>query len=105
MSSINQLLALLINFIFGFIMFYINVINYKFIKEETLVFKVLISLIFMIDYTIIYLLIFYKCFSGVLHPYYFLTFSLGYFFGYTLKLHVKMTSIVKKYIDFIKKKL
>lgn len=87
-----QIISLIINFIYGFSLFYLSYLNYLFIKKEPLIVKILITLVFMLDYTIIYLIIFYKLTSGMMHIYYLLLFILGYFIGYK----VKDKNIIKK---------
>ena len=84
-----QIISLIINFIYGFSLFYLSYLNYLFIKKEPLI---LITLVFVLDYTIIYLIIFYKLTSGMMHIYYLLLFILGYFIGYK----VKDKNIIKK---------
>ena len=80
-----QLKALLINFIYGFILFFLSYINYIFIKKEAPIVKVLITLLFMFDYAIVYLIIFYNLTSGIFHIFYLFLFILGYYVGYVVK--------------------
>lgn len=96
-----QLISLLINFIYGFILFFLSYINYLFIEKEPLLVKILITLVFMLDYTFLYLIIFYKLTSGIFHIFYLFIFILGYYVGYIFKIN----SVFKKTIDLIIKKI
>lgn len=97
-----QLLLLIINFIYGFIIFFATIINYYFIKNETRLVKFLLTTLFTLDFTILYLIIVYKINYGIFHFYYLLAFLLGYYFAYNTKKYVKITTIKKKSIDIDK---
>lgn len=105
MTAWLQLLTIVINVIYGFILFFITYLNYLFIKDEPVIVKILITLVFMLDYTFIYLIIFYKLTSGIFHIYYLPAFMLGYYIAYKLKWHVKVLSKIKELIDFTIEKL
>ena len=94
-----QLSLLGINFIYGMFIFGITIINYYFIKNETILVKLLVTSLFTIDFTIIYLILIYKVNFGIFHFYYLLAFSGGYYLAFIIKSHVKIMTIAKKMID------
>ena len=96
-----QLLALLINFLYGFILFFLSYINYLFIKKEPVLVKILITVVFMLDYTFVYLVIFYRLTSGIFHIFYLFLFILGYYTAYKFKVN----GILKKIFNLIVKKI
>ena len=104
MSSRLQLLMLCINYIYGFCFFYIILINYNFIKNEVLLLRIIITVLCIMDITILYLIIVYKFTYGVFHIYYLITFILGYMNAISVKKHVKLTINVQKLIDTIKRR-
>ena len=102
MSSLVQLYLLGVNFFYGFLIFIITVINHYFIKNETVIVKCLLTLLFAIDFTILYLILIYKINYGMFHLYYLFAFGGGYYLAYVLKKHVKIVPMFKKIIDNIK---
>lgn len=99
-----QLKALLINFIYGFVLFFLSYINYLFIKKEASILKILITLLFMFDYAIVYLVIFYKLTSGIFHIFYLFLFVLGYYIAYKIKTKKLLFKLYNKLKNKIPKK-
>jgi len=95
---------LVINFSYGLMVFGVCIINYFFIKNEVPIVKFLLTLIFALDFSILYLIIIYKLNFGMFNYYYLLAFTAGFYSGYIIKKHVNMTTIVKRIIDFIRSK-
>lgn len=91
---------LLYNFLFGYITYYINVLNYKMIKDEAKILKVIITMLFAFNMSIIYILGVYKLCNGIYHIYYLLLYFIGYYVSYKLRNHVKILSKKIKSIDF-----
>ena len=102
MNILDQLKAIGFNFIYGFIIYYVIIINYYFIKNEVLILKLLISFLFLIDFTAVYLIIIYKLNYGVFSFYYLITFVLGYILSIKIKKYVNQVIIKKKTIDIEK---
>ncbi len=94
-----QIISLLINFIYGFILFYLAYLNYIFIKKEPILVKFLITILFMLDYFFVYIIIFYKLTNGVLHIFYLFLFVLGFYLGYILK----VSNVYKKGLGILHK--
>lgn len=102
MNILSQITALCFNFVFGFIIYYAVILNYLFIKNEVLILKILISFLFLIDFTVLYIIIIYKLNYGLFHIYYIIVFVLGYILSITVKNHVKIMIMKKKTIDIKK---
>lgn len=85
MSASMQLLMIGVNFFYGLIIFLATIINYYFIKNETILVKILLTILFTLDFTILYLIIVYKINYGIFHLYYLFAFSGGFYLGYFLK--------------------
>lgn len=105
MSAGMQLLLLGVNFLYGALVFIGTWINYYFIKNETILVKILLTSLFAIDFTILYLVLIYKINYGIFNYYYFISFSLGFYFSFLIKKRVNITTIAKCVIDFLKKRL
>lgn len=101
MTSLMQLAMLSINLVYGFIVFWVVILNYFFIKNETILVKVLLTSLFSLDFTILYLILIYKINNGIFHLYYLLAFGIGFYLGYKLKSCVKILTIKQKLIDRI----
>jgi hypothetical protein len=98
-----QIIALLFNFLYGVIFYYVVLINYHFIKKEVVLLKIIITLLFLFDFTCLYLIMMYKINYGSFHIYYLLMFVLGYLSSLSVKNRVKKTHIYQKLIDTFKK--
>jgi len=105
MSAQLQLFLVIFNFFYGNLSFLLFILNYFFIKNETLLVKVLLTMLFSIDLTIIYLIIIYKINYGIFHIYYLLSFLLGFYLAYFVKKHVKFLTIKQKLIDIKKREI
>ena len=99
MSALLQLISLFFNLIYGFIIYYVAIFNYWFIRNETRFLKLLITCVFMFDFTFIYLVLIYKINSGYFHIYYLLMFSIGFILAIYVKKHVNLTKFLKKLFD------
>lgn len=99
MSAISQLVMLGVNFIYGFLIFFVAIINYSFVKNETIIVKLLLTLLFALDFSILYLIIVYKINCGIFHFYYLIAFAAGFLLAYFIKKHVKIMTIKEKIID------
>ena len=97
-----QLLMICVNFVYGIIIFFVTVLNYFFIKNETILVKILLTILFVVDFTILYLIIIYKINYGIFHIYYLISFVLGFYLAYLCKKRVKVVTIKEKIIDIKK---
>ena len=78
MSSYVQFLVLLFSFIYGVFLYYMFNLNKKILIKIGLIFKFLISVLFLIDLALFYILILYRLNSGVLHIYNVICIVLGF---------------------------
>jgi len=99
-SSNVQVITLLFNLLYGFLFFFICKLNYFLVKSEVILLKVFVTVICVLDISMIYLIIIYKLNFGIFHIYYFLFFLLGFYIAH--KSDVKIMSTIKKSIDLIK---
>ena len=95
MNSKLQLISFLISFIYGIIFYFLTTLNFKLIDNLKRIVKHIITFIYVLDITIIYILIFYHLNKGYFHIYFILTVFIGFIVGYILdkklvsKIHVK----------------
>ena len=78
MSSYVQLLCLLISFIYGFILYKLNYFNYKILKNKFIIFRIILYLLYILDLSILYIVILYKINKGILHIYFVIMIILGF---------------------------
>ena len=104
MSASLQLISLFFNLIYGFIIYYVFTFNYFLIKNETKFLKVLITTVFMFDFTYIYLLLIYKINNGYFHIYFLLMFIIGFIIAIYVKKYVNKTKKYLKIFDSSSKK-
>ncbi len=88
-----QIVSFIFSFIFGGFFYYTSLLNYKLIKHMTKFWKYFVSIIYIVDVTLLYVLIMFKINYGVIHVYFLLTLFLGFiiasFFNKKLGSHVK----------------
>lgn len=104
MSSDLQLILIIVNVIYGFIVFYLCLLNYKMIRNEPIILKLFITSLFTMDLCFVYLVIIYKLTGGIFSLYYLVSFIIGLLLGYSVKKRVNMSKFSKKLIDMKKNK-
>ena len=100
MTASLQLLTLGASFLYGFLFYYLMKINYRFIKNKKKFYQSLITILFMYNIVLLYIIIIFKLNNGIFHIYFFIMIILGFYVN--LKLTQKMLKNVK-YRSFIKK--
>lgn len=78
MSSYVQFISLLSSFVYGIIIYYLNRFNVKIISDKNILFKILISGLYLFNMSLIYVCFLYWLNSGVLHIYNILFMLTGY---------------------------
>ena len=78
MNSYIQLGSLIISFIYGVLLYYFNRFNSKIIKNKNIVLRSIISLLYVFDISLLYVVILYNLNDGILHIYFVLCILLGY---------------------------
>ncbi len=98
MSSGIQLISLSISFLYGILFYYLSTLNFKIINNLKNIIKNIITVIYVFDISIIYVILLYKINNGYFHIYFILILFLGYFVGYITnniylsKIYVKIKS-------------
>lgn len=78
MSSYVQFISLLSSFVYGIMIYYLNRLNVKIISDKNILFKILISGLYLFNMSLIYVCFLYWLNSGVLHIYNILFMLTGY---------------------------
>ena len=100
MTAQLQLISLSISYLYGFFFFYLYKMNYLLIKDKKKFYQSLITILFMYNMVLIYIIIIYKVNHGIFHIYFFIMIALGFYSS--LQLTKKMSSN-KKICLFIEK--
>lgn len=66
---------------YGMLLNILNLFNIKLIKDKPLLIKIIISILYILNVTLLYILFLYKLNYGVLHIYFILLIIMGYIFG------------------------
>ena len=104
MTANIQLISLIVSFLFGFIFYYLYKINYIIIKEKKRFYQSLITILFMYNIVLLYIIMIFNINHGIFHIYFFIMIALGFFTN--LKWSKRMLKNVKfqSFIEKIKKK-
>lgn len=94
-----QLLSFLASFIYGIFFCISNNLNKKLIKNEKIIFQYINTFLFIINITLLYIIIIYKINQGIFHIYFLITTLLGYIFT------LFQINNIKKFVKLIKKNL
>ena len=78
MNLSTQILSLLFSFGYGIIVSYLFNLNYNFIYKTSLLYKIVINILFCINLGLIYFLLIKVINYGVVHIYFVLMFLLGF---------------------------
>lgn len=81
MDLVVQLQVLTVSFAYGILFSYLLKMQYKFLFESKLFYKILITLLFIFDNCLLYFLILKTINNGIFHIYFLFSFILGYLFG------------------------
>ena len=93
MSANIQLITLGVSYLYGFIFYYLYRLNSKIIKSQKRFYQSLITILFMYNMVLIYIIIIFKINNGIFHLYFFIMISLGVFTN--IKLTKKMSTNAK----------
>jgi hypothetical protein len=77
-----QLLSFLFSFIFGIFFYITSFLNYKMINKYNVILRYLITIAFIIDISLLYILMMYKINYGVIHIYFVMVLFIGYYIGF-----------------------
>lgn len=76
-----QIFCFCFSFIFGFIYYFLSTYNIKYVKNLHIILSTIITLMFIVNCVLVYLIVLYKINSGVFHVYFFFMIFLGYALG------------------------
>lgn len=79
-----QLQALTVSFVYGILFSYLIKIQYRYLFESKLYYKILITTLFIFDNCLLYFLILRMINNAMFHIYFLLLIILGYLFGVKL---------------------
>ena len=85
MNSKMQLLSFLVSFLYGIIFSFLTIFNFKIIENYKVYLKHILTFIYVLDMTFIYIIILYNLNKGYFHIYFILTVILGFLIGLYLK--------------------
>ncbi len=77
-----QLLSFLVSFLFGIFFYFTSLLNHKIIKKHSIFFKYIITFIYILDISLMYVLLMYKVNYGVIHIYFIGILFLGFYVGW-----------------------
>ena len=95
-----QIISLIFSFFFGIIFSICTNLNYRFLFSKNLFFKIIFTMIYIIDFSLLYFLIIKKINQGVIHEYFLLAIVLGYIISF-----ISLNRIINKFKHKIKTKL
>ena len=78
MNSFVQVISLSSSFVYGILVYYLNNINCRVTLNKSIITKLLISILYLFNVSIIYVIFLYKLNNGVLHIYNILFILIGY---------------------------
>jgi len=106
MQNEIQLLSFFVSFLFGILFAFLNEFNNKIITKGKKTFKITTTFLFIINISLLYLLLMYKINEGVIHLYFLLFITLGYIISFPkVKVLTKSVNKLSNYIKKIKKKI
>ena len=95
-----QLLSFLVSFIYGIVFYFASLLNYQLIKGFKIWFKYIITFVYMIVISFLYLLILFKVNKGNVHIYFIIMTFIGFITAHKLltlvKNNVKFSEIIAK---------
>ncbi len=94
-----QLISFLVSFLFGIFFFYTNMLNKKIINRQKIHYKYIITFLYIINITLIYIILIYKINKGIFHIYFLIMVLLGYIIS------LNQLKNVKKIIIYFKNKI
>ena len=104
MTAKTQIIVLSFSFLFGFIFQYLNLLNINIIKNKNKFFRSFITIMFMYNIVLIYLICLYKLNNGIFHIYFLIMLILGYISSKKFTKKMSNNQKIQKIIANISKK-
>ncbi len=78
----TQIVSLIVSFSFGILFSVCTDLNYRFLFSKKQIIKIIITIVYIIDFTLLYFLILKYLNNGVLHYYFIIFIVMGYTFSF-----------------------
>lgn len=102
MNSTVQLISLAFSFLFGIAFYYLTILNFKLIDNLKKYLKHILTAIYVLDITIIYIIFIYHINKGYFHIYFIFMVFLGYFVGFITNIYILSKINVKSIFNKLK---
>lgn len=100
MDAKTQIIVLIFSYLYGFFVFYSSYINKRIIDKQNKIYRSLITILFMYNIVLIYIIMTYKINNGKFHPYFFIMIILGFYSSIkltkTMLKNVKIMQLLEK---------
>ena len=103
MSSYVQLLSIIFSIFFGILFSLLTILNFKIINNLKKLWKHIITLIYVFDMIIIYIIIIYKLNNGYFHLYFIIMVVISYFVGLCIYNLITSKFCVNRHFSKLKK--
>ncbi len=80
MNSYIQLVCMIGSLLFGACLYYMNKVNTRLISNKNILIKILISILYLFNVSLLYVVLLYRINDGILHIYFVLFIIIGYIF-------------------------
>lgn len=104
MDAKTQIIVLMFSYIYGFFLYYLTKFNKLITKKANKVYRSFITILFMYNIVLIYIIIIYKINNGNFHPYFFIMLTLGIFTSFKLSKMLPKNVKFRSFVEKIKKK-
>ncbi len=90
-----QIFSLLFSFLYGIVFYILLEVNYRFLFIGKIIYRIIISFLFVMFISLLYFLILLRINNGILHLYFFLAMFTGYLLSFVIyhKLIVKFKKL------------
>ncbi len=95
MSANLQLICFLVSFLYGILFGLLTKLHFSLINKYHQIFQILISLVFIIDIILGYILIMYNLNAGIFHIYFFIFILGGYLLSFLILKYLKKIRLNK----------
>lgn len=95
-----QIVSLFFSFVFGIIFSICTNLNYRFLFTKNIYCKIIITFIYILDFTLLYFILLQKINNGIIHIYFFLMIGIGYLVG-----NIRLSQYVNSFKARLKKVL
>ena len=98
----TQIICFICSFVFGILFSICTNLNYRYLFSKKKYIKVLVTIVYILDFTLLYFLLMQKISYGRIHSYFFLAILLGFLVGnvwlsqYVNSFKVRMKKLLKK---------